>query len=134
MIIDFRSPRWGHTIHASTWSQQPPRIERAGWLRKKVEFPRYSVVVHVAGVQVGDVIVYAGHGGDRCATVVEVRSCRDPRDMFTLTLEDVQPVSSLGLIEGSSHRMAEGLVNLCLEVALPPAPRFYQANPFEVKP
>lgn len=121
MIIDFRSPRWGLKIYASTWRRMPPRVERVGWLRKKVEHTRYSLMVHVPCVSVGDEIVYSGHGGDRTASVVEVKPCRDPRDMFTLTLENVRSANDAGLD------------NLCLEIALPTPPRFYQANPFEVQ-
>lgn len=90
-VIDFRKGHWGHAMHGSTWTQEAPRVERVGLLRKKVEHPRVSVMVHVRSVNEGDEVLYTGTSGfDRIATVAEVQPCWNPRDMFTLILENIR--------------------------------------------
>lgn len=86
---DFRKSGWGHAIHGSTWRVLDPRLERKGFSRKPVKHGRVSVMVHVYDVDEGDQVIYTGSSGfDRIAKVAEVEPCWNPRDMFTLILED----------------------------------------------
>ena len=88
-------------MHASTWRALPDREERRGWPHKPIRHPRVSVMVHVHAVTEGDEVIYTGESGfDRIATVVEVRPCWAPRDMFKLILENfrvLQPAPMEGV-------------------------------------
>lgn len=91
--IDFRKGGWGHVMHGWTWRVVEPRYEvKDGWLRRTTtQHPRVSVMVHTPRVSEGDTVIYTGQSGfDREATVAEVHPCWDPRDMFTLILEDIR--------------------------------------------
>lgn len=94
-IIDFRIGRngWGHSIHASTFREERPRVTGYLWWRRS--YPRFSVMVHTQDPRVGDTIIYtAPDRTDRWATIAEIKPCHDPRDMFTLVLEDVRRTES----------------------------------------
>lgn len=88
-VHDFRTGEngWGHKIHAGTFREVAPRVTGRWWWRK--ETPRTSVMVHTSGdPQEGDTLLYTGHdNAERRMTIVEVKPCWDPRDMFTLILE-----------------------------------------------
>lgn len=92
-VIDFRRGGWGHTMHGWTWKVIEPRyvVTDSFWKRTTTQHPRVSVMVHTPRVSEGDTVIYTGQSGnDREATVAEVRPCWDPRDMFTLILEDIR--------------------------------------------
>lgn len=86
--IDFRKGSWGHAMHGGTWGEAPPRITGHLWWRKKVE--RVSVMVHCSpSPEIGDTVIYATKSNvERRAVIADIECCYDPRDMFTLTLEE----------------------------------------------
>jgi hypothetical protein len=94
-VHDFRQGcnGWGHRLHASTWRALPPRTITTGrlWWRKTAPLPdQVSVMVHCsAWPEVGDRLLMTGESGkDWNLLIAGVEPCWNPRDMFTLTLED----------------------------------------------
>lgn len=95
LVFDFRQGRggWGHAIHSGSWRPIPATEVTTGylWWRKTVRTPdRVSVMVHAQRCpEQGDRLLMSGQSGrDWNLRIVGVEPCWDPRDMFTLTLED----------------------------------------------
>jgi hypothetical protein len=78
--IDFTHSMWGHALHGSTFSVEPPHEgddERT--------MCRYSVMVHSSEYpKVGDKIKFNAKSGIREDEIYEVDPCGDPDDMFIL--------------------------------------------------
>jgi len=89
--FDFRPGKsgWGHNLHASTFRSAPPRVVKRGWFKKPLKVERVSVMVHCESPRRGDTVIYEAKSGlvRRCE-IVDIKPCRDPHDMFTLTLEE----------------------------------------------
>lgn len=87
--IDFRRGRWGHCIHASTFTIAP-RLKRVGWLpkwlrRKEPEsVARYSFLCHTSDhIEEGVTILWLNAKGEtRQGVVYDWKCLGDPRDMF----------------------------------------------------
>lgn len=105
--FDFRSGKngWGHAIHGSTFGPAPSRFESQGWFKPKREVPRASVMVHCSpDPREGDIVLFSGQSGlERRCVVVGVESCWNPRDMFTITLEEA--MIDQAIKEGESHEI-----------------------------
>ena len=89
--FDFRPGKtgYGHAMHASTFKMAPPRKVSRGWFRKPLKIDRVSVMVHCQSPRVGDTVIYEAKSGKiRTCEIVDIDYCRDPDDMFTLTLEE----------------------------------------------
>lgn len=76
--FDFRSGKtgWGHVMHTSTW--------------RVVDDTQVEVMVHCSPLPYeGDRVLMTGKSGqDWNVKIAKVEPCYDPRDMYTLTLED----------------------------------------------
>lgn len=80
---------WGHALHAGTFRPAPPRVERRGLLRKRVEIARVSVLVHCHKPRLGDLVIYEGQSGKTWTTkIVDIEPQTNVDDMFKLTLEE----------------------------------------------
>jgi hypothetical protein len=94
-VFDYRQGKggWGHAIHSITWRPIPARSTTTGrlWWKKTVTTPeRVSVMVHAQRwPREGDRLLMSGKSGaDWNLKIVDVEPCGNPRDMFTVTLED----------------------------------------------
>lgn len=87
---DFRQRRWGHALHGGTWQVLEPRTQWR-WFRWPIRHPRFSVMVHVPAIEVGDRVIYKGARGTLIADVVDVEGQTGVYDMFLLTLENIRP-------------------------------------------
>lgn len=93
---------WGHAIHGMTFAEAPPPEPPRQSLLAKL-FPRkgapkapparrYGVMVHTSGnPEMGDLIRYRAEGGVCEGIIYRVKPCWNPRDMFTLFFEVVEP-------------------------------------------
>jgi len=90
-VFDFTRSRWGHALHASTFSQ----IRRKNPLDSLVDrfkgVHRFSVMVHCSPTPInGDTVIWKGNRGVVQATIYDVDWCRDPDDMYTLFVTDLK--------------------------------------------
>lgn len=89
--FDFRPGKqgWGHAMHGSTFRVAEPRVVKRGLFKKPLKVERVSVMVHCQGPRLGDTVIYEAQSGKiRTCEIVEIDPCFNPRDMFTLTLEE----------------------------------------------
>ncbi|AFU86667.1 hypothetical protein D869_gp247 [Caulobacter phage CcrRogue] len=91
--FDFRPGKqgWGHAMHSSTFSVAKPRLVKRGWFRKPLVIERISVMVHCQGPRLGDFVIYLTQSERiRTCVIVDIIPCGDPRDMYTLILEEAE--------------------------------------------